>query len=35
MPVTPWADGRGGEGYELDVSLVPAHVKTIRFFNSW
>jgi hypothetical protein len=34
LPVRKWdADMR--EGYELDVADIPAHVKTIRFWNSW
>lgn len=36
LPVTPWDDRGGGRaGYELDVSLIPKHVKIIRFYNSW
>lgn len=34
MPVVPWGDD-SRDGYELDVKLIPPHVTTIRFFNSW
>jgi hypothetical protein len=29
-----WKSGMR-EGYELDVADIPAHVRTIRFWNSW
>lgn len=25
----------GAEGFEVEISKLPPHVKTIRFFNSW
>jgi hypothetical protein len=34
LPLEEWRNDYA-EGYELDVSKIPAHVKTIRFFNSW
>lgn len=35
LPLREWKGGLRGAGYELDVADIPAHVKTIRFFNSW
>lgn len=34
LPVRSWYDD-SREGYEIDVCLIPEHVKTIRFYNSW
>ena len=32
--VSGWGDGER-EGYEVDVSKLPAEVSVIRFYNSW
>lgn len=34
VPVREWGDD-SREGYEIDVAAIPAHVKSIRFYNSW
>ncbi len=34
LPLRKW-NSEMGQGYELDVAGIPAHVKTIRFYNSW
>jgi len=34
LPLREWH--RDNEaGYELDMAAIPAHVKVIRFYNSW
>lgn len=38
VPVRNWThpDPRyAAQGFELDVSDIPPHVKTLRFYNSW
>jgi hypothetical protein len=36
LDLTPWNDDTyERQGFELDVSSLPAHVKTIRFYNRW
>jgi hypothetical protein len=34
LPSTKWSDDFR-EGFEVEVSKIPAHVKVIRFYNSW
>ena len=35
IPVREYKGGLDGAGFEVDLASVPAHVKTIRFWNSW
>ena len=35
LTVREWSDGDMREGYELDVSAIPPHVRVVRFYNSW
>lgn len=30
-----WSDGRGCEGFQVDVSKLPEGLKIIRFYNAW
>ncbi len=30
----PWQDDYR-QGFEVDISKLPPHVKTVRFYNSW
>jgi hypothetical protein len=34
LPLREW-QGQDSTGYELDLTDIPAHVTTIRFYNSW
>lgn len=34
IPALEWSDDCR-EGFEIDVEKIPAHVKVIRFYNSW
>lgn len=35
LETTEWSDNNYRDGYELDLSKVPKHVKKLRFYNSW
>lgn len=34
IPVREWHNDNSS-GFEIDVSSIPAHVKVLRFYNSW
>jgi hypothetical protein len=34
LTMVEWSDD-GREGLEIEVEKIPAHVKRIRFYNSW
>lgn len=34
VPTRKWSDN-SREGVEVDLADLPAHIKTIRFYNAW